>query len=82
MAKVYDTKQKKMVWVDDGIMCAVEDAWFEVSDVLAVNKLDGHDMYDQWLIKVEDRLRALLDVLNAEPIYDINTLMTDNRFTF
>lgn len=46
MAKVYDTKQKKMVWVDDGITCAVEDAWFEVCDVLAVNKLDGHDMYD------------------------------------
>lgn len=82
MAKVYDTKQKKMVWVDDGITCAVEDAWFEVCDVLAVNKLDGHDMYDQWLMKVEDRLHALLDVLGDEPSYNINTLLTDSKITF
>ena len=70
MAKFYNSKEKKMKWVvDDGVVCAVEDMWFEVCDVLATNKLDGHDIYDQWLMKVEDRLHALLDVLEQEPTY-------------
>lgn len=72
--KAYDVKEKKMKWVDDGTICAIEDAWFEVCDVLATNKLDGHDTYDQWLMRVEDRLHALIDVLNCEPSYEIEDI--------
>lgn len=45
MAKVYNTKTNELRWEDD-IAGVVEDAWFEITEILAVKKLDGHDMYD------------------------------------
>lgn len=64
MGKVYSPKEKEILWQDD-ITPIVEEAWFEICDILAVKKLDGHDIYDQWLMKVEIRLRDLVDALNS-----------------
>ena len=66
MAKVYNTKTNSLRWEDD-ISGVVEDAWFEITEILAVKKLDGHDMYDQWLMAVELRVKDLMDTLNDSP---------------
>ena len=48
MAKIYDKKRKEILWEDqDGdFLCYLEETWWEVCDVLATKKLDGHDTYD------------------------------------
>jgi hypothetical protein len=66
MAKVYDKKNDKLAWSYSEIICPLEDAWFEVLDVLNTNKLDGHDIDDQWLMKVELRMKDLLDTLSEK----------------
>lgn len=67
MAKVYNARKNDLRWEDD-IYCVVEDAWFEVLDVLNAKKLDGHNMDDQWLMKVEMRLRDLMNTLAEDPM--------------
>ena len=66
MAKVFNRKTKEIMWEDD-ICCRVEDAWFEVLDVLNGKRLDGHKRDDQWLMKVEMRLHDLINTLNEDP---------------
>lgn len=63
MAKVFLPKQKEIIWQDD-IYCAIEDAMWEIREVLADKKLDGHDTYDQWLMAVERDISRLLDTLD------------------
>jgi hypothetical protein len=84
MSKIYDGKMKKYRFVNDGLVCAVEDAWFEVSDILAENRLDGHDEYDQWLMKLGDRLGLLLDVLQEGTDVDaaLDSLLGGSKFVF
>lgn len=67
MAKIYDKKRKEILWEDqDGdFLCYLEETWWEVCDVLATKKLDGHDTYDQWLMRVERDMDRLLDTLNS-----------------
>lgn len=68
MAKMYDTKRNKYRWSQGEIVCVVEDAWFEVLDVLnSMGRIDGHDAEDQWLMKVEVRLKDLLGTLAEDP---------------
>lgn len=52
------------MWGDDDIICNLEDAYFELSDYMATKHLDGHDMYDQWLMKVHTKFSELLDALS------------------
>ena len=52
MAKFYNTKRNEIVWSDNDLFAPVEDAYFELSDFLAVKKLDGHDEKDQWYMLV------------------------------
>jgi hypothetical protein len=44
MAKVYNTKTNTIYWSDYDIACAVEEAYWELTEFLALKKLDGHDM--------------------------------------
>lgn len=67
MAKVYDTKKKQTYWTSSDIACPLEDAYWELSDFLAVKRLDGHDMRDQWYMKVHQKMGELLDALGADP---------------
>lgn len=46
MAKVYCKKDGKVYWSDDGVYCAAEEAFFELSEFLASKTLDGHDECD------------------------------------
>lgn len=74
MAKVCSGRKHEIRWEDD-ICAIVEDAWFEVLDVLnSKYRVDGHDTYDQWLMKVEFRLKDLIDTLNEDPTEIQDTL--------
>lgn len=66
MAKFYNKKTNQILWGDDDIICPLEDAWSELREYIATKKLDGHDMYDQWLMKVEMKMDELLTVLVEE----------------
>ena len=65
MAKIYDTKRKEILWEDtDGsFLCHLEETWWEVCDILAEMKLDGHDPYDEWLMRVEKDMDRLIETM-------------------
>ena len=67
MAKFYDTKTNEVVWNDIDLLAPVEDAYFELSDFLAMKKLDGHDRTDQWYMLVHQKLQELISVLDMDP---------------
>ena len=67
MAKFYDTKTNEVVWSDSDLLAPVEDAYFELSDYLAMKKLDGHDRTDQWYMLVHQKLDELISVLDMDP---------------
>lgn len=62
MAKVYNQKTHAIEWEDD-ILCAVEDAYWEVEEVVEANKrTENHDELI-WLVEVKTRLKDLMDTL-------------------
>ena len=67
MAKFYDTKTNEVVWSDSDLLAPVEDAYFELSDFLAMKKLDGHDSTDQWYMLVHQKLDELISALDMDP---------------
>lgn len=71
MAKIYDRKKNEVYWSDSDIACVVEDAYFELSDFLAVKKLDGHDRLDQWYMTVHAKLTELMGALDNCPIDEL-----------
>lgn len=71
MAKLYDKKKGEVIWSDSDIVCLVEEAYWELSDFLAIKRLDGHDMTDQWYMNVHKKLDELLDVLMKNPIDEL-----------
>ena len=71
MAKFYDTKTNEVIWNDIDLLAPVEDAYFELSDFLAMKKLDGHDSTDQWYMLVHQKLKELMSALDMDPA-DIN----------
>lgn len=72
MAKFYNEKTNEIYWSDADIYCPLEDAWFQLLEFLAVKKLDGHDVYDQWYMAVERKIRELLDVLAESPVDELD----------
>ena len=66
--KVYNGVKHEMGWSSCDLYGRVEDAWFEVLDVINSKRMDGHDMYDQWLILVERRINDLLTTLGSCPM--------------
>lgn len=75
MAKVFSKKRKEIMWEDtDGFLCLLEETLWDIQDVLAAKKLDGHDEYDQWLIRVEHDMDHLLDTL-TEKDYSVDDLL-------
>ena len=72
MAKVYDIKRKVTYWTASDIACPLEDAYWELSDFLAVKRLDGHDMRDQWYMKVHQKMGELLDALGDDPTDELD----------
>lgn len=75
MAKFYDKKKKDLVWSDCDISCVVEDAYWELSDFLAIKKLDGHNINDQWYMAVHRKLGELIDILGESPIDELDENM-------
>lgn len=71
MAKIYNHKTNTVFWSDSDIICAVEEAYWELSDFIAVKRLDGHDRIDQWYMKVHAKLDELLDALTENPIDEL-----------
>lgn len=71
MAKLYNKKTHDIYWTDSDIVCLVEEAYWELSDFIAVKRLDGHDRIDQWYMNVHRKLDELLDVLVKNPIDEL-----------
>lgn len=63
MAKFYNKKTQQVLWGADNIYCPLEDEAEELREYLAVRKLDGHDEYDQWAMRVLDKMDELLGLL-------------------
>lgn len=72
MAKLYNTRTNDIYWSANDIYCAVEEAYWELSDFIAVKRLDGHDMTDQWYMRVHAKLDELLEALGKCPIDETN----------
>lgn len=68
MAKLYNTRTNDIYWSANDIYCDVEEAYWELSDFIAVKRLDGHDRIDQWYMKVHAKLDELLEALGKCPI--------------
>lgn len=66
MAVYYDKTTKKFTWTADDLYGVLEDEYWKLVQVLAEDRLDGHDITDQWLMKVETRMRDLLDTLEKD----------------
>lgn len=78
MAKLYDVRQRKIRYsLPADFYFAVEEEYFELCEVLATEKLDGHDRYDQWEMKLHTKIGELLDVMNElnEEIEDVYKLV-------
>ena len=85
MAKLYDARQHKIRYsLPADLYFAIEEDYFELCEILATEKLDGHDRYDQWEIKLHIKLGELLDVMNEldekiEDIYKLTPIAEPNR---
>ena len=65
MAKLYDARQHKIRYsLPADLFFALEEEYFELCEVLATERLDGHDRYDQWQMKLHIKMGELLDVMN------------------
>ena len=72
MAKLYHTGKNEIYWSDCEIVCPLEEEYFELSDFIAVKRLDGHDKYDQWYMLVHAKMGELIDLLNQSPIDEMD----------
>lgn len=63
MAKIYNSKEHEIYWSSSDVLCPVEDALWELRDIINAKRMDGHMRMDQWYMKVELRLNDLLDAL-------------------
>lgn len=79
MAKFFDTKKREVFWSDNDIYGPLEDAYFELSDFIALKKLDGHDERDQWYMLVQLKMAELIDALNSSPMTDRPDFETDKE---
>ena len=79
MAKHYNTNTHDIYYTCEDLWGALEDEYFELDEFLALKKLDGHDVHDQWYMLVHRKMAELLDVMNQEPI---NTLDPDIKPLF
>lgn len=68
MAKYYNKKNHDIYWTDDDIACPLEEAYWELHDYIAVKRLDGHDIIDQWYIKMDYKMAELIDIMAECPI--------------
>lgn len=68
MAKIYTNND--IYWSDAEIYAPIEDAYWELSEMLALKRLDGHNPHDQWYMAVHRKLSELLDVLDENPAKD------------
>lgn len=65
MAKLYDVKAKKVRYsLPVDVYFALEEEYFELEEILASEKLDGHNRYDQWQMKLHLKMGELLDAMN------------------
>lgn len=63
--KLYDTKERKVVYsLNPDLYLMLEDEYMELFDILAASKLDGHMRYDQWMMKMEIKMKELLDTMS------------------
>lgn len=80
MAKLYDAKQHKIRYsLPADLYFTLEEEYFELCEILATERLDGHDIYDQWEMKLHIKMGELLDVMNeldekVEDIYKLTPL--------
>lgn len=67
MAKVYSKSRKEIMWEDnDGLFCLLEEAIWDIEEVLELRNPAKLNEYDEWLVKVLQQMDDLLDTLIEE----------------
>lgn len=62
--KLFDTKKRKIMYqLNPDLYFLLDDEYMELMDVLASERLDGHDRLDQWMMKLAIKMEELLDVM-------------------
>ena len=72
MAKYINKKNHDIYWSDDDIACAVEEAYWELHDFLAVKRLDGHNAIDLWYMLIDQKLSELIDIMEKCPFDELD----------
>ena len=57
-------KRRKMCQDIMDLYCQYEDRYWEVLDSLALEKIDGHDSADQFLIHYARKLNEVMELMN------------------
>ena len=78
--KLYDAKERKIMYsLNPELYLLLEDEYLELFDILASNKLDGHDRHDQWMMKMEIKMAELLDTMRELDDCPEDTLMDEDN---
>ena len=63
--KLFDLQQNKIRYsLNPDLYFILEDEYLELYEVLATSRLNGHDRYDQWMMKMEIKMKELLDTIS------------------
>ena len=78
MAKLYNKKNHEVYWSDSDIACAVEEAFWELSDFIVLKKdLDGHMRDTQWYMAMYNKLDELIALMVKCPYDEASPEMTE-----
>ena len=60
--KIYNAKEHRTLYsLNPDLYFDIEEEYFQLLDVLASERLNGHDRYTQWMMKLETRYKDLLE---------------------
>lgn len=62
--KIYDKNEHKVVYdFSTDLYFTLEEEYMELLEVLANARLNGHNRHDQWMMKMEIKMKELLDCM-------------------
>lgn len=67
MARFFDKRTHDIVWHENDLYGVLDEQFLELTDFLAMKKLDGHNEEHQWYMLVHRKMSELLDVLGKNP---------------
>lgn len=76
--KLYSTKEGRILYaLNPDLYFILEDEYMELFDILASSRLNGHNRFDQWMMKMEIKMKELLDTMSE--LDDDDTLLNKDN---